>query len=54
MSGQSRPSLPPSLLPGILLQFHDDVSDAEVVEQTLFDLRWKVGLDLSLDYQVKH
>ena len=46
-----RPSLPPALLSGILLlQFHDDVSDAEAVERTRFDLRWKVALHLPLDY----
>jgi len=31
-----------------LLQFFDDVSDAEAVERTKFDLRWKVALGLSL------
>ena len=46
-----RPSLPPSLLSGvILLQFYDDVSDGEAVERTLYDLRWKVALHLPLDY----
>jgi len=46
-----RPSLPPALLSGILLlQFYDDVSDEEAVERTRFDLRWKVALNLSLDY----
>ena len=46
-----RPSLPPSLMSGvILLQFYDDVSDAEAVERTLFDMRWKVALNLALDY----
>lgn len=45
-----RPSLPPSLLCGVLLlQFYDDVSDEEAVERMLFDLRWKVALNLSLD-----
>jgi transposase len=45
-----RPSLPPSLLSGVLLlQFYDDVSDDEAVERMLFDLRWKVALNLSLD-----
>jgi len=44
-----RPSLPPSLLSGVLLlQFYDDVSDAEAVARVLFDLRWKVALNLSL------
>ena len=42
-----RPSVPPSLLSiARLLQFFDGVSDAEVVERTRYDLRWKVALDL--------
>jgi hypothetical protein len=46
-----RPSIPPSLMCGAtLLQFHDDVSDAEAVERLKFDIRWKVALNLSLDY----
>lgn len=46
-----RPCLPPSLMSGaLLLQFYDDVSDAEAVERLQFDLRWKVALHLSLDY----
>lgn len=46
-----RPSLPPSLMVGAtLLQFYDDVSDAEAVERLKFDLRWKVALNLPLDY----
>lgn len=46
-----RPSLPPSLMCGaLLLQFYDDVSDEEAVERLQFDLRWKVALDLCLDY----
>jgi transposase len=46
-----RPSIPPSLLSGVtLLQFHDDVSDAEAVARTMFDMRWKVALNLPLDY----
>ena len=45
-----RPSLPPSLMAGVLLlQFYDDVSDAEAVERICFDLRWKVALNLALD-----
>lgn len=45
-----RPSLPPSLMAGVLLlQFYDDVSDAEAVERVCFDLRWKVALNLALD-----
>ena len=46
-----RPSLPPSLMSGVLLlQFHDDVSDAEAVERCKYDSRWKVALDLPLDF----
>jgi transposase len=46
-----RPSLPPSLLSGVLLlQFYDNVSDEEAVARTLFDLRWKVALNLPLDF----
>ena len=46
-----RPSLPPSLMSGVLLlQFYDDVSDEEAVERLQFDLRWKVALHLGLDY----
>jgi hypothetical protein len=46
-----RPSLPPSLLSGVLLlQFYDDVSDSEAVARTRYDLRWKVALNLPLDF----
>ena len=46
-----RPSIPPSLMSGVLLlQFYDDVSDGEAVERTKYDLRWKVALDLPLDF----
>ena len=46
-----RPSLPPSLMSGVLLlQFHDNVSDDEAVQRLLFDLRWKVALGLPLDF----
>jgi len=46
-----RPSEPPSLLSGVtLLQFYDNVSDEEAVERTRFDLRWKVALNLPLDF----
>lgn len=46
-----RPSLPPSLMGGVmLLQFFDDVSDGEAVQRTKYDLRWKVALDLPLDF----
>jgi transposase len=47
-----RPSLPPSLMCGVLLlQFYDNVSDDEAVQRLQFDLRWKVALHLPLDYE---
>jgi transposase len=47
-----RPSLAPSLMCGVLLlQFYDDVSDSEAVERIKYDLRWKIALDLPLDYR---
>ena len=50
-----RPSLPPSLMNGVLLlQFYDNVSDEEAVERTKFDMRWKVGLNLPLDFPGFH
>ena len=50
-----RPSLPPSLMSGItLLQFYDDVSDAEAIDRLKFDLRWKVALNLPLDFEPPH
>ena len=50
-----RPSLPPSLMCGVLLlQFHDGVSDEEAVERLRYDLRWKVALGLPLDYAGFH
>jgi hypothetical protein len=46
-----RPSLPPSLMSGVLLlQFHDDVSDEEAVQRLQFDLRWQVALNLPTDF----
>ena len=46
-----RSSIPPSLLSGVmLLQFYDDASDREAVQRTIFDLRWKVALNLRLDF----
>jgi len=46
-----RPSLPPSMMAGVLLlQFYEDVSDEEAVERVRYDLRWKVALNLALDY----
>lgn len=47
-----RPSLPPAMMSGVMiLQFHDNASDEEAVERLQFDLRWKVALRLSLDYE---
>lgn len=41
--------MPPSLLATVLLlQAHDDVSDAEATARAAFDLRWKVALGLAL------
>jgi hypothetical protein len=46
-----RPSLPPSLMSGVLLlQFYDDVSDEEAVQRLMFDLRWQVALNLPTDF----
>ena len=46
-----RPSLPPSLLSGVLLlQFHDNVSDAEAVQRLQFDLPAQVALGLPTDF----
>jgi hypothetical protein len=50
-----RPGLPPSLMNGILLlQFYDNVSDEEAVERTKYDMRWKVALNLPLDFPGFH
>jgi transposase len=50
-----RPSLPPSLMSGMtLLQFYDDVSDEEAVARLTYDLRWKVALNLALDFEPPH
>ncbi len=49
--GNGRPSIPPSLMSGVLLlQFHDDVSDEEAVQRLMFDLRWQVALNLPTDF----
>lgn len=46
-----RRSLPPSLMSGVtLLQFYDGVSDREAIQRLLYDLRWKVALNVPLDY----
>ena len=47
---QGKPSIPPSLLCGVLiLQYFDDVSDREAADRVRYDLRWKMALDLSVD-----
>jgi len=49
--GNGRPSLPPSIVSGVLLlQFHDDISDEEALQRIQFDLRWQVALNLPTDY----
>jgi transposase len=49
--GVGRPSIPPSLMSGVLLlQYHDDVSDEEAVQRLMFDLRWQVALNLPTDF----
>ena len=50
-----RPSLPPSRMSGVLLlQFFTGVSDDDAVKCTMYDLRWKVALDLPLDFAGFH
>jgi hypothetical protein len=50
-----RPSCPPSLMSGIvLLQYHDDVSDEEAIERVTYDLRWKVALNVPIDFVPPH
>ena len=40
-SRRGRPSVPPSLVVlAMLLQYHDDCSDAEAEQRLRFDLRW--------------
>ena len=49
-SVRGRPSIPPSLVVlTMLLQYHDDCSDAETEARVRFDLRWKHALGLALD-----
>lgn len=50
-----RPSCPPSLMSSVqLLQFYEDVSDEEAVQRMEFDIRWKVALNLPLDFVPPH
>lgn len=49
-SPRGRPSLPPSLVVlTMLLQYHDDCSDAEAEMRVRCDLRWKHALGLALE-----
>ena len=50
-SRRGRPSVPPSLLArAILLQNYDNLSDRELVDRIRFDLRYKMALDVPVDY----
>jgi len=50
-SRRGRPSVPPSLLArAILLQNYDNVSDRELIERIRFDLRYKMALDVPIEY----
>lgn len=49
-SPKGRPSIPPSMVAGVmLLQYHDDCSDAAAEARMRFDLRWKHALGLGLE-----
>lgn len=49
-SGVGRPSIPPSLMAGVLLLIlYENPTDREAEEKANFDLRWKVALDLPMD-----
>lgn len=51
-SRRGRPSIPPSLVVlAMLLQYHDNCSDAETEARVRFDLRWKHALGLPLEDQ---
>jgi transposase len=48
-SPRGRPSIPPStVVLAMLLEYHDDCSDAEAEQRMRFDLRWKHALGLGL------
>lgn len=54
-ANNGRPSVPPSLMSGILLlQFYDDVSDDEAIARLNFDLRWKVALRCACRWTLRH
>jgi transposase len=49
-SPKGRPSIPPSMVVlAMLLQYHDDCSDAEAEAKMRFDLRWKHALGIGLE-----
>jgi transposase len=49
-SPKGRPSIPPSMVVlAMLLQYHDDCSDAGAEARMRFDLRWKHALGLALE-----
>jgi transposase len=49
-SPRGRPSIPPSMVVlAMLLEYHDDYSDAEAEQKMRFDLRWKHALGLGLE-----
>jgi transposase len=49
-SPKGRPSIPPSMVVlAMLLEYHDDCSDAEAEARMRFDLRWKHALGLGLE-----
>jgi len=49
-SPRGRPSVPPSIVVlAMLLEYHDDCSDAEAEQRMRFDLRWKHALGLALE-----
>jgi hypothetical protein len=49
-SPKGRPSIPPSMVVlAMLLEYHDDCSNAEAEQRMRFDLRWKHALGLGLE-----
>src|SRR5829696_1293129 len=49
-SPRGRPSIPPSMVAlAMLLEYHDDCSDAEAEQRMRFDLRWKHALGMGLE-----
>jgi transposase len=49
-SPRGRPSIPPSMVVlAMLLEYHDDCSDAEAEQRMRFDLRWKHALGIGLE-----